>query len=129
MHLCVLFMLLEWKTHCSKWKLFEMTSKWRSGSYKAWKASALFLFVVLFFRSGFVYYYYYEELTAAPSHWSATQLHTLLYPKLFRASLFTPSQEVSIPFKSSFMTSSHLNCGQPAFCFSPRQLAEKDNLW
>jgi hypothetical protein len=45
---------------------------------------------------------------AAPSHLRPTQLHTvLLHPNLFKTSLFTASQEVSISLKSFPMTSSH----------------------
>ena len=49
-----------------------------------------------------------------------TQLRTLLLqPNLFKASLFTPSQEVPISFKSLFMTSSQPRQGRPAFRIAP----------
>ena len=54
------------------------------------------------------------------SHLGPTQLRKLLLqPNLFKASLFTPSQEVPISFKSLFMTSSHPRWGRPAFRVAP----------
>ena len=45
-----------------------------------------------------------------------TQLHTLLlYPNLFKTSLFTPSQEVPISFRSFLTISYHFILGRPAF--------------
>ena len=53
---------------------------------------------------------------SAPSRLRPTQLRTLLLlPNLFKTSLFTPSKEVPISFKSLFMTSSNPRQGQPAF--------------
>ena len=54
----------------------------------------------------------------APSRLRPTQLRTLLHSNLFKASLFTPSQEVPVSFKSFFMTSPHPRRGRPAFCLA-----------
>jgi hypothetical protein len=40
------------------------------------------------------------QLSAAASRLRPKQLRTLLHPNLFKASLFTPSQEVPISYKS-----------------------------
>ena len=67
-----------------------------------------------------------KQLTAASSRLRPTQLRTiLLHPNLFKASLFTPSQEFAISFKSFFTTFSNPNRGRTAFRL---RLAEKDNL-
>ena len=61
-------------------------------------------------------YCYYLQLTVALSHLWPTQLCTLLlHPNLFKASLFTPSQEVLISFQLFFMTSFHPRRGRPTF--------------
>ena len=64
----------------------------------------------------YYYYYYCHQLTTATSRLRPTQLRTLLlHPNILKASLFRPSQEVPISFKSFFMTSSYPNRGRPAF--------------
>jgi len=54
-----------------------------------------------------------------PSYQRTRQLRTLLPDlSLFKDSLFTPSQEVHIPFNYFLTTSSHPKRGRPAFCWA-----------
>ena len=66
-----------------------------------------------------IYCYYYQQLTAAPRCLRPIQQRTLLlHTKLFIASLFTPSEKVTISLQSFLMTSSHSNRELPAFCLA-----------
>ena len=57
-----------------------------------------------------------DKGSLAPSHLRRTELRTLLlHPKLFKASLFTPSEEVSISLKSFLTAFFHSIQERPAF--------------
>ena len=99
-----------------------------SGASKTKSISLAILLSTWRWSLGELYYNYKQELTAIPSHPTPLQLHKLLHPNSYKASLFTLCQEVPISFNSFLKTSSHLLSGRTRFLFDPHSWPQGRSL-